>query len=492
MNALRHKTQILLISGLVLVFPLLVANDKSDSSTCCVGDAGNTTCTATETASKAARDATASAACGTACDIGATASNPACGISCPAPGSAPMCGVSGASCGTLTAVDFDPAVHAAAPVNGITAAGLGYQTLDALIEPVRAKYRVPALAIAVARSDGVFAAGAVGVRVAGAAPRVTVTDRFHLGSCGKAFTASVAARMVERGEIEWDTKIGDMFGDYPETAASAYRNATLEQLLAHRSGLPPRDGAVMERVRALEGDTHAQRGAFVRMALQLPPAAEPNTMFVYTDVGYTVAGAMLERAAGKSWEHLVEEHVAAPLKLTSLGFGEPASKGSMDQPWGHIVDGTRTVPFAPGPYAAMDNPAVIGPAGLIHLSIIDWGTFATDHLRGERNENGTVLAADSYRALHANVAGQNYGLGWGVATGEAGRMLTHTGSCGEWFSLVTIMPDLDLAIVTATNVSGGNAVAACTNALQAAVAQFGTVQVGTADGRGASNGIAGD
>ena len=216
------------------------------------------------------------------------------------------------------------------------------------------------------------------------------------------------------------------------------------------------------------------------MALQLPPVAEPGSTFLYSDVGYTVAGVMLEQAAKKSWEKLVEEHVAIPLTLTSLGFGEPASLGAMDQPWGHVADGTRTVPFSPGPYAEIDNPAVIGPAGLVNLSIVDWGTYAGEHLKGARGQQGVMLSPDTYRVLHRNVEDQNYALGWGVSQEELGRTLTHTGSCGEWFSVIKILPDVDLAIVVATNVSGGNGVAACSEALQAALAQFNGKQVGPA------------
>lgn len=453
MTALRCNTQIALFSLLVLAVPLRAATQKSDTSSSCETPATKT-------------------ACETSCSTTETASKATCGTSCTHSTEVPVCAVSGTSCGAPTPVDFDPALRAATGGSRRTAVDLGLHNLDELLEPVRAKYRVPALAIAVARSDGVFAAGAVGVRVAGGSARVTATDRFHLGSCGKSITASVAARLVERGQITWDTTIGDVFGDYPEAARSVYGAVTLEQLLAHRSGLPQRDDAVMKRVWALEGDTNTQRGEFVRMALQLPQVADPGSMFLYTDVGYTVAGVMLERAAGKAWEELVEAHIATPLRLRSLGFGEPASPGTVDQPWGHVAHGSRTVPFSPGPYAEMDNPAVIGPAGLVHLSIVDWGTYASEHLKGARKQESVMLAPDTYRVLHTNVKGQNYGLGWGVLQSELGRTLSHTGSCGEWFSTIKIVPDVDLAIVVATNVSGGNGVAACNDALQAVQAQY--------------------
>ncbi len=380
-----------------------------------------------------------------------------------------VCGP-GQSCGTLATFGVDPARRVVAPQTAATT--LPFRNLASLIEPVRASYRVPALAVAVSRTDGVVAAGATGARIAGHPQSVTPFDRFHLGSCGKAFTATVAARLVAANQIRWETTVADAF---PELVAdnNPYRDVTLQQLLAHRSGLPTRSNAMMHEALGYTGDAIAQRVAFVRMALSLPPASEPGTTFGYTDVGYTVAGAMLERAAGTSWEELVREHVQAPLGLTSLGFGEPATFGGTDQPWGHIAEGDRMVPFTPGPSANDDNPPVIGPAGLVHLSVVDWARFAAAHLSGARGESpDSFLSADAFGVLHADSYSQGYSLGWGVQTTDRGRGLSHTGSCGEWYSLIWILPDADLAIVVATNIGGGNAVAAANEALQVVLTEI--------------------
>lgn len=369
-------------------------------------------------------------------------------------------------------IDFDPAAYASAAEAHPSAGDLGLQGLDTFLEPVRARYKVPALAVAVARSGGVFAAGAVGVRVAGMEDRVTIVDQFHLGSCTKSVTATVAAALVEDGKIQWETTIADVFPALVAQMRPEYRDVTLAQLLSHRSGLPAQDCALLAHGWALEGDTKTQRGEFARLALQLEPAATPGTAFLYTDIGYIVAGVMLEVVADRSWEDLVREDVGRRLGLESLGFGEPAQPGKMDQPWGHVTDGARVLPFPPGPYAMMDNPMVIAPAGLLHLSILDWGKYATEHLKGARGEDTVLLRSGDYEALQADTYHQQYGYGWGVSKGERGALLTHTGSCGEWYSMIWIAPDLDLAIVAATNISGGNGMAACRDALQVAQTEF--------------------
>ena len=85
-------------------------------------------------------------ACEATCGVAGRTSDTVCGT-------APTCGASATSCGTITTFGFDPARNADGAA-GITPQALGLRSLDELIEPIRAKYRVPALAVAVARSSG--------------------------------------------------------------------------------------------------------------------------------------------------------------------------------------------------------------------------------------------------------------------------------------------------------------------------------------------------
>ena len=87
-------------------------------------------------------------------------------------------------------------------------AGARTGALDAALETIRARHRVPALVVAATRSDRLIAAGAAGVRAAGESAVVTIDDRFHLGSCGKSITATLAARLVDAGVIDWESTVG--------------------------------------------------------------------------------------------------------------------------------------------------------------------------------------------------------------------------------------------------------------------------------------------
>jgi CubicO group peptidase (beta-lactamase class C family) len=251
---------------------------------------------------------------------------------------------------------------------------------------------------------------------------------------------------------------------------------TLRQLLLHRSGLPEdRDpGRILVtwgKIFSLEGPMAEQRRAAVEIALAQTPAAPPGETYAYSNLGYTVAGAMLERATGKTWEELVGEKLCRPLGIERFGFGPPGSAEAVDEPRGHRSWGFLGLrPATPGPGA--DNPAVIGPAGTFHCSIGDWARYAVLHLRGARREEGLLLSPAGFRALH-EAAGE-YALGWVVTEREwaGGRVLMHDGSNGRWYAVVWIAPERDAAFLAASNLGDEAAAEACDDAIGALIERY--------------------
>lgn len=122
-----------------------------------------------------------------------------------------------------------------------------------------------------------------------------------------------------------------------------------------------------------------------------PPLFEAGERTEYTNVGYVVAGAMLEAKTGKTWEALIQAELFVPLGISSGGFGPPGSVNELDAPRGHWLqdDGETLVPLA-GPKA--DNVPVGGPAGSVHMNLADYSRFLVDHLRGARGLGDTLLS----------------------------------------------------------------------------------------------------
>lgn len=298
-------------------------------------------------------------------------------------------------------------------------------------------------------SDGTVVIGTAGVRAVRTEAAIAPDDLWHIGSDTKAMTATLVARLVEQGVVSWDDTIGDRLGNVVETIDPAYRDLTFRHLLSHRAGLAPNPGLVdTMRFVMSEAPLTEQRVRYAAIMLGQPPAAEPEAEFLYSNAGYVVAGAMLEQATGTSWEALMEREVFGPLGMGSAGFGAPGSPGTLDQPRGHRSGlFGRLSAVEPGPRA--DNPAVMGPAGTVHVSMGDLARFLTVHATGEAGGAADYLAPESFAVLHTPPFGGDYAMGWGVD----GRELTHAGSNTMWFVLVRA--DRETGAVRAVGVNDG-------------------------------------
>lgn len=347
--------------------------------------------------------------------------------------------------------------------------------MNSLLQPIRQKYDLPALAGAIVTSKGLVAVGAVGVRKYGTATPVTLDDQFHLGSDTKAMTATLLATFVEEGKLSWTTTLEQAFPELASTMNPAYRKVTLEQMLAHRAGFTDASwpaGKTFSDVHSLPGTPREQRTAYVAMILSEPPVNEPGSTFVYSNRSYAVAGAMAEKVADISWEALMQTRIFDPLGMKTCGFGAMGTAGaSIDQPWQHTLDGGMHSAIEPGPRS--DNPPSIAPAGTVHCSIGDWGKFITAHLRGEKGEAG-ILKPETFKRLHTPPLGGDYGFGWFVAdrSWAGGHALNHTGSNNQNYSVVWMAPARDFAVLVMTNQAGGDTFNACDAATGALISHY--------------------
>ncbi len=249
--------------------------------------------------------------------------------------------------------------------------------------------KIPGGAAVVMHGDQIVASGATGVRKRGSDVPVTMAHNFHLGSCTKAMTATLAATFVEEGRLKWQSTLGEIFGEVVGDMHPGWREVTVRQILAHRGGFPANLGRGPDARRAAaQQPILAQRRKVVAEALTAAPLNPPG-VHVYSNLGYTVVGAALEKLSGRPWEESMLERIFQPLAIRGAGFGAPGTGGKVDQPWGHR--GASRDPVDPG-LAAADNPKAIGPAGTVHLPLAGWAKFVALHLRGHRGNPRREIA----------------------------------------------------------------------------------------------------
>ena len=348
------------------------------------------------------------------------------------------------------------------------------QSLNDILEPVRKEVGLPALAAAVVKDGRIIASGAVGTRVLGRDIPVTIDDRFHIGSDTKAMTATLAGMLVDEGKLRWDSTIGEVLGADLPGIDPTFAKITLEQLLSHTSGIPTDTKAIYEQYvdgKAYEETLPQSRLRMLRAFGKNPLKVDPNPTFHYANLGYVAAGAMIEKVAGETWEELIRRRLFDPLELKTAGLGPQATRGKFDAPVGHDVDDKGKItprPWGPG----ADVPAGLGPAGVAHMSILDFARWAGWNA-GEGKRGPALVKPETLKRIHrqhvtmtlenpppGTPKSGGYGLGWGIAASpwsDNRPVLGHNGS--NTMNLATIMvdPQRDIGIVVTTNFPGPKA-----------------------------------
>ena len=335
------------------------------------------------------------------------------------------------------------------------------------LEVIRKKHDLPALAVVVVKDGRICDRAAVGVRKRGGATPVTTNDVFHIGSCTKPMTATLTAMLIEGGKLRWDTTIADVFPELKCKMDKQYEIVTVEQLLTHRGGVPGTPpAAAWKRAWEQEGTPTQQRREFIEAVLSQPPAAAPGTKMIYSNQGYAIIGAMLEKLTGTPWETLITQRVFKPLHMDSAGFGPPGTTGAVDQPWGHTRKLLATVP------SQEDNPPAIAPGGRVHCSLDDLARFTMFHL--QRGQTGGLLKLTTLNKLHTPPEGGDYACGWVVVKREwaGGNALMHNGSNTMWYVVMWLAPERNFSVVAATNIAGSDAEQGCDEVAAAMIHQW--------------------
>ena len=322
------------------------------------------------------------------------------------------------------------------------------------------EYDIPGIAATVFSSEKVIVKKAAGRRRVNSKEKISLKDKFHIGSNTKAVSATVIALLVEEKKLSWKTKIVEIFPEFKDIIDELYKPVTLKQLLNHTAGIPPfTDDSEFEAVPELVGTPKQQRYNFAKYLLSNRPFNIPGKEFEYSNAGYSIASSIAEKTMSNSWEQLVQEKLFDRISIQG-GFGWPALNDS-NQPWGHIYEGQLKLTLeeflnnnskgklkAHPPTDSYKLSPVLSPSANLHLSILDFTKFLQIHLKGCRGID-TILKAKTIQSLHTGT--ENYGLGWKLIKKERGTLSAHSGTTGTFYCTVLLLPSQDIGVAVMCN-----------------------------------------
>jgi CubicO group peptidase (beta-lactamase class C family) len=280
--------------------------------------------------------------------------------------------------------------------------------VDALAREECARWGVPGLALGVL-ADGDTAVRAWGVAsLEGGAP-LEPDATFRIASVTKPFTAALAEAVL------------DLDGPL-ETPAGP---ATPRQLLSHLGGLRCEAERPLAEFASV---SEAVAGAGLRAF------GSPGELWVYSNAGYWIVGAEVERVTGGSFETAMHEHVLRPRGLDGISFDLPSTAGHE--------------PVEPGAaehraYPVADYPVPRRPSGGLVASVVDLLRFA------DGCWSATVALAER--------PGGEQGPGWMVERRDGRRIVHHPGSAAGFQSILALVPDRRVAVAALSNSARGSA-----------------------------------
>jgi CubicO group peptidase (beta-lactamase class C family) len=284
---------------------------------------------------------------------------------------------------------------------------------------------------------------------------VTPESRFRIGSCSKVVTSVIAMRLVEQGKVGLDAPIADYLPDLPE----AHRRTTLRQLLGHQGGI--RHYGMLDLSQTVPGgpiDVRQYRTTADALAIFIkdPLLAPPGEAVNYSTFGFTLIGAVLEKAAGVGFPELLEREIDAPLGLKFEAERPAKITPERVRPYDPIMGpgDPRTRAVIGVANAPPVNPAYKWPGGGQIARATDLAQFGAALLQPG------LLKASSLEELFRPAPARKgpgpvpLGLAWRIDTDAKGRRrFNHAGSIAGGRSGVAIYPDAGIAIALCSNLS---------------------------------------
>ena len=344
--------------------------------------------------------------------------------------------------------------------------------IDQLVERTMKTFQVPGMAVAVVKDGKVIHLKGYGVRSLKSDKKVDENTLFGIASNSKAFTAATLAILVDSKKLSWNDKVIRYIPEFRMYNPYVTEDFTIRDLLTHRSGLGLGAGDLM----IWPDSTDFTIKDIIYNLKYLKQVTPFRTKFDYDNLLYMVAGEVVSRVSGLSWEQFVEEQIMKPLAMNHSAASWSRLKDKTNLIDGHAF-GDKKLQVV----TRHDLPSGECSAGGIYSSISDmskWmitqlnkGKYGED-LKNQLFSSGTQkemwgaqtnmpVRPDKYDS-HFNA----YGLGWFLTDVKGTRQVSHTGAMEGMVTQVTLLPELKLGIVVLTNQESGAAFSAVTNTIK--------------------------
>ena len=315
--------------------------------------------------------------------------------------------------------------------------------VDDVVATHMSEKQIPGMSVAVVHQQRLVFAKGYGLASIELDVKANADTVYPISSVSRIFASVLAMRLVDASLLDLDKSIAEYLDGVPADKKAV----SVRHLLQHTHGLEDfydSDAYVNETGQSTDESSTQE---LVDWSLNRPPQSPPGDNWSYGVVGYVVLGQIFESVGASSYANLVQEHVFSALDMSgSFGGSEVVVPGRRpllyelidDEVAGHVVD----------------FPERVWPAGGLNMSVVEMAKlfiaisgddFINQAAKQELWNNATLPSGEA----------TNYGLGWmSYVTSQDRWVVGHEGGGASW---VIYYPDLDLAVIALSNMSGARA-----------------------------------
>ena len=332
-----------------------------------------------------------------------------------------------------------------------------FSGLDTAFARVLKDWHAAGFAVAVVDRDSVIYAKGFGYKDWEHKIPVTPYTLFAIGSCTKAFTASLIGMLEHDGKLDIDKPVRDYLPALKFNNSQMNDMITLRDMMCHRTGLPRHDLSWY-----LFGNS--TRDSMILKIQYMEPTAGVRERWQYNNFMFAAQGVVTEKLTGKSWEDNVREKIFQPLGMTGSDFSVADLAKAPDAAFGYGLKNDSII-------KRQDYYLIgaLGPAGAINSNVLDMSQWLKTWIHGGKFHGKEILppgyATEAITAQMAMGGGlptkespdvffSSYGFGWMLASYRGHYRVEHGGNIDGFSASACFFPSDSIGIIVLSNQNG--------------------------------------
>ncbi|GLX78459.1 serine hydrolase [Thalassotalea insulae] len=346
------------------------------------------------------------------------------------------------------------------------------QKINQNIEQAMAAFQVPGVAVAIVKDGKLAMSKGFGVIEHGKPEQVDADTLFGIASNTKAMTAALIAQLVDQGKLSWHSKVIDIIPEFQMPDAYVTREFTIIDLLSHNSGLGLGAGDLM-----IWPQTTHTMADIIKGIKYLPQVSSFRSEFAYDNLMFIIAGEIVARVTGKSWQDNIKAQIFQP-----LGMDNTKAMFSLISPTNNNVARAHVPLDGKINVVGGNFLEKFSSAGSVASSVNDMAKWLIAQLNRGQYIDGkqqkqlfsqaqseamwqprTLLPVSEKMMENDKTHFSAYGLGWFMKDYHGVKLVQHTGGILGMVSKVVLVPEENLGLVILTNQQSGYAFNAIAN-----------------------------